>query len=214
MGRRAKGEGSITRHPKGHWQAELLLGRDENGERKRKYLTGKTQREVKEKLDELKQQLNAGVYSDTKTTVKQYLTEWLEAKRGQVEPKTLEGYARTAKHLNRHLGGVQLSKLSSQEIQRALGAIRDESAEVVKKRCEAVGKAVPISAGVRTANQCRTNLHTALEDAVTAVPPVLMRNPVAVTKTLKAESEEVVIWTPNHMQVFLARLCTKFAEVS
>lgn len=131
---------------------------------------------------------------------KAYMDEWLETKEAQVAPKTLEGYTRTAKHIVRHLGGEQLSKLSSQQIQRALGAIRDESAEVVKERNKGVAKA---GAGVRTANQCRTNLHTALEDAVTAVPPILMRSPVAATRTLQAESEEVVIWTPDQMATFL-----------
>lgn len=203
MGRRAKGEGSITQHAKGHWQAELLLGHDQNGKRERRYITGRTQKEVREKLDALKREVHAGVYSDTKTTLKQYLDEWLETKRGQVEPKTLEGYRRTVKHISRHLGGVPLSKLSSQQVQRALGAIREESAAVVEQRCAAVNKPIPKGAGVRTANQCRTNLHTALEDAVTAVPPLLMRNPVAATKTLKAVAEEIVIWEPEQMAVFL-----------
>ena len=198
MGRRAKGEGSITQHAKGHWQAEFLLGHDENGKRKRKYITGRTQKEVREKLDALKQQLHSGTYSDTKLTLKQYLTDWLEDKRRQVEPKTLEGYTRTAKHLSRHLGGVQLSKITPVQIQRALALICDDSAAVVAKRKNGVAKE---GAGVRTANQCRTNLHTALEDAVRM--QLLMRNPVAATKPLKAALEEVTFWTPPQMSVFM-----------
>ena len=199
-GRRGKGEGSILQRSDGRWIAQVQTGYNEDGRPKYAQRSAKTQKEAIEKLDALKREIFSGVYTDTKVTLKAYLEEWLETKKGQIEPKTLEGYTRTAKHLMRHLGGVQLSKLSSQQIQRSISAIRDESAAVVKDRNKGVAKA---GAGVRTANQCRTNLHTALEDAVTAVPPLLMRNPVAATKTLKAESEEVVIWMPNQMATFL-----------
>lgn len=199
-GRRGKGEGSILHRSDGRWIAQVQTGYREDGRPKYAQRSARTQREAVEKLDALKREIFSGVYTDTKVTLKAYMDEWLETKKAQVAPKTLEGYTRTAKHLVRHLGGVQLSKLSSQQIQRALGAIRNESAEVVKERNKGVAKA---GAGVRTANQCRTNLHTALEDAVTAVPPLLMRNPVAATRTLKAESEEVVIWSGVQMTTFM-----------
>ncbi len=69
---------------------------------------------------------------------------------------------------------------------------------MVAKRRGGVAKE---GAGVRTANQCRTNLHTALEDAVRM--QLLMRNPVAATKPLKAVLEEVALWTPAQMGVFI-----------
>lgn len=115
-----------------------------------------------------------------------------------MEPKTLEGHTRTAKHLSRHLGGVQLSKLTPVQIQRALGATCNDSAAVVAKRQNGIAKE---GAGVRTANQCRTNLHTALEDAVRM--QLLMRNPVAAIKPPKAVSVEVIFWTPTQTGVFL-----------
>lgn len=195
MGRRAKGEGSITQHKNGHWQAEFLLGYDGNGKRKRKYITGKTQREVREKLEALKRAHHTGVYTDSKATVKEYMAGWLDTVRGDITPKTQTSYALSVRHLNRHLGGVQLSKLSSQQIKLAMLAIRDESA-AENARLKRSGD------GVRTANLCRTVLRKACEDAVNDAKPLLVRNPVNF-RPLKSNPKEIIIWSRQQMGVFM-----------
>ena len=198
-GRRgAKGAGSAFQRADGRWVGQVHVGYDEDGKAKYASRTAKTEKEAVEKMKALQRELDNGTYTDVKTTVKQYLTTWLEDKKRQVEPKTLEGYTRTAKHLSRQLGGVQLTKLTPVQVQRALGAICDSSAAVVTKRNKGIEQP---GAGVRTANQCRTNLHTALEDAVRM--QLIARNPVTATKPLKAVQKEDVVWTLAQMQKFL-----------
>lgn len=195
VNRRGKGEGSIIERKDGRWVAQVQTGYNENGSPKYAQRSAKTQKEAIEKLDTLKREVHGGTYSDTKTTVKQYLSGWLDTVRGEVTPKTLKSYTLCVGHLNRHLGGVQLNKLGSQQIKRALLTIRDESVA----RNEQVGRS---GDGVRTANLCRTVLRKACEDAVNDAKPLLMRNPVNF-KPQKATPKEISIWTPAQMGVFL-----------
>jgi integrase len=109
MGKRGKGEGGIfkyTRNVKNKhgtitvvkgWQGAVTTGYNENGKQKRKTVYGKTQAEVIAKVDEIKQQLANGTFSDTKLTVKRYLEQWLKEKARQVKPHTVELYREQAK---------------------------------------------------------------------------------------------------------------------
>lgn len=193
--RRGKGEGSVLLRSDGRWIAQVQTGYNENGRPKYAQRSAKTQKEAIEKLDALKREVHGGTYSDTKLTVKQYLTGWLDTARGEVTPKTLKSYTLCVQHLNRHLGGVRLNKLGSQQIKRALLSIRDESV-ARNKQAKRSGD------GVRTANLCRTVLRKACEDAVNDAKPLLLRNPVNF-KPQKATPKEIIIWTPAQMAVFL-----------
>ena len=60
MGRRAKGEGSISYHePTGLWRAAMELGA-QDGKRRRKYLYAATRKEVAEKLRAAQRQAEKG----------------------------------------------------------------------------------------------------------------------------------------------------------
>ena len=48
--KKANGDGSIYKYRDG-WRAQLTIGRDENGNIKRKSFTGKTKLEVKKKME-------------------------------------------------------------------------------------------------------------------------------------------------------------------
>ena len=72
--KRANGEGSINKYivngvQKG-WIASILVGKDENGKNIRKQFYGKTQKEVKEKLEDFKKQISLGALpTDDKITL-------------------------------------------------------------------------------------------------------------------------------------------------
>ena len=59
--RRGHGEGSIHLRPDGRWCAIVDLGRDANGKRKRKYIYGKTRKEVADQLKVLHRDVAAGI---------------------------------------------------------------------------------------------------------------------------------------------------------
>lgn len=71
--KRANGEGSIFQRKDGRWCATFSLGYDSNGKMNKKTLYGKTQKEVREKLEKFKNQYklqNGNI--DEKTTVEEW----------------------------------------------------------------------------------------------------------------------------------------------
>jgi integrase len=78
MGKRGKGEGTIfQRESDGRWVGRLSLGR-QGGKRAQKTVYGKSQAEVIEKLDALKQQAKLNSKSVvSKDSLAAYLDTWL-----------------------------------------------------------------------------------------------------------------------------------------
>jgi len=76
--KRGTGEGSVFQRGDGLWVGTLSLGFDQAGKRIRKIVYGNTQKEVNDKLDDLKQQRKHGAKSIVgKDTVAGYLARWL-----------------------------------------------------------------------------------------------------------------------------------------
>ena len=77
-GRKGNHEGSIYKDKQGHWRALVSLPTFD-GKYKRKYIYGKTRKEVSEKMNELLSQLRNNTYIEPcKTTLYSYLCTWLE----------------------------------------------------------------------------------------------------------------------------------------
>lgn len=116
MARRGHGEGSIYQRSDGRWAASISL---EGGKRKTFY--GKTRKEVQEQLKTaLYDQQRGKLMTAPRQTVQQFLTHWLEdVHKPAVRART---YVRYEMQLRRHvlpaLGGIQLSKLTVQHVQK------------------------------------------------------------------------------------------------
>lgn len=181
--KRAHGEGTISKRPDGTWEAKVSLGYDADGKRRRKTVYGKTQKEVRAKLDEIKQQLANGTFSDVKLTVKSYLGQWLTEKARQVKPRTAEAYRyNVGKYIVPRIGGVQLAKLTPLQIQTMTSEIADAS-------------------GARTANMCRTILYSALKQALRW--GIIPRNPVEGVDRVKEHTQDMTLWTAAEAVTFL-----------
>ena len=176
MGRRADGEGTITQRQDGTWMGQISLGYDDSGKRKRKTVYGKTQKEVRAKVDEVKQQLASGTFSDTKLTVRQYLEQWHTEKAREVRPRTVELYRLQAeKHIYPRIGRIKLDKLTPLHLQSMCGEIADE-------------------VGARTAELCRVQMVGALKQAVRW--GLIARNPADAVNPIKVNKQEIKIWNP------------------
>jgi integrase len=125
--RRAKGEGAVFQREDGRWVAELDLGWIE-GKRRRKRVYGRTQREARDKLTELRRAAERGQNLAAKPqTLAEWLDHWLAEIKAHdgTRPSTLRRYEEVVRnHLVPVLGKVRLDKLAPLDVERLLAARR------------------------------------------------------------------------------------------
>ena len=103
-----------------YWEARYTVGYNPGtGKQIQKSITGKTQKEVAQKLKELTAALDAGTYiAPNKTTVGQWLDTWQAEYFGAVKLSTVSSYQATIKnHIKPGLGAIKLESLTTQDIQ-------------------------------------------------------------------------------------------------
>lgn len=107
--------------------AEITVASD-GGRRIRRYIYGKTQREVRERLQGAREDVRRGIApTPQRLTLAACLAEWLETVRSTVRATTFvsyEGHVRL--HIVPSLGRVPLVKLSPTDVRRLI-ALRLES---------------------------------------------------------------------------------------
>lgn len=133
--KRANGEGSINKYivngvNKG-WRASISVGRDENGKLIRKQFYGKTQKEVKEKLEEYKKQLSLGsLPNDDKLTLEQWYYTWLfDYRIKDLKPKSFEKYEGVYRNYikDTQLGRLKLKDLRATHLQKYYNDLMDNN---------------------------------------------------------------------------------------
>ncbi|MEV4112399.1 tyrosine-type recombinase/integrase [Nonomuraea sp. NPDC049695] len=125
-----KHQASIYREGNGYTGA-LSLGFDAKGKRQRIKRKGRTKTEVKEKLIEAVEELEAGIKTEQTYTVEDCINDWLEkGLKGRAE-STVKSYRSLAVHqIIPHIGKIKLKKLTADELDDWL----DERAEELSTR--------------------------------------------------------------------------------
>ena len=115
--RRPAGDGSVYKTPDGRWRGAVDLGWTD-GKRRRKYVSAATQGQALEKLRHAQRAADAGIVSDDRISVSQFLDRWLRINvPGSVTGGTLDDYAHTVRlHLEPTLGRKKLSRLTLAEV--------------------------------------------------------------------------------------------------
>jgi integrase len=113
--------GRIRKRGKRSWELTIDIGRDENGERLRKFVNVKgTKAEAQRQQRELLASLDKGLPVDTgKLNVDQFLQRWLrDYAIPNTRPRTAERYESDIRlHITPALGHLQLSRLAPSNIQ-------------------------------------------------------------------------------------------------
>ena len=131
--RAAQGAGSIRKktvirngQEYTYWEARVTVGRDPGtGKQLRRSFSGKTQREVREKMQAAAVAVNDGTYKDpSKLTVGDWLDIWEKEYLGDVKPFTVASYKGQIKnHIKPALGAVRLEELAPHAIQSFYNAL-------------------------------------------------------------------------------------------
>jgi integrase len=208
---RANGEGSIFPYRSGF--AAYVWVVTPNGQRKRKYVYGRTREIVHDKWVRLQGQAKAGPVATSTPTVVEFLTYWLaEVVRPNLKPKTYEKYEAFVRlYIVPGLGPKRLGKLAVRDVRAWLNEVRrtcqccaqgkDAARPVSARRCCAVGKccgAVPSGYVVQIA---RDVLRSALGTAVTE--ELVARNVAALVKVPAPRRPQRKPWSADEARRFL-----------
>ena len=110
-----------------YWEARYTVGFDPGtGKQVQKSVSGKTQKEVAQKLKELTAALDAGTYiAPSKVTVGQWLDVWQQDYLVNVRPATVTSYEATIRnHIKPKIGAIRLDSLTTQDIQEFYNSLR------------------------------------------------------------------------------------------
>lgn len=181
--RAAQGAGTIrkktvTRNgkPYTYWEARYTEGRDPGtGKQVQKSIYGKTQKEVREKLQAVSVSLTTGTYTaPNKMTVGEWATIWLKEYNAKVKETTLDAYTKTIDtHIRPAMGNVELTRLNTETIQKFYNGLldhgrtvpqRDKDGKIIKKNGKPVTETAPMSA--KSVRNIHGVLHKLLAKAV------------------------------------------------
>ena len=145
-----------------YWEARYSVGRDPGtGKPVRKTVTGKSQKEVAEKLRAATKNIDTGEYiAPTKATVKQWITLWLDTFCvNKVRESTLYAYKNIAKkHIYPSIGAMELQAVKGVDIQRVYNTMtaNDLSGKTVKNVAAVMHKAFSVAQkqGYIVSNPC------------------------------------------------------------
>lgn len=144
----AKGAGTIrkktvTRNgkPYTYWEARVTTGRDPGtGKQIQRSFTGKTQKEVREKLQAAAVEISQGTYTTpSRLTVGQWLDIWQRDYLGSVKPKTVVNYSQNIRnHLKPAMGAIRLEELTAPTIQKLYNSLSENHAPKTVKNVHGV----------------------------------------------------------------------------
>ena len=112
-----------------YWEARYTEGFDPGtGKQIQRSVSGKTQKEVAQKLKAATAAIDAGTYiAPSKMTVGEWLDIWQQDYLGSVKPRTLDSHRTTVDtHLKPAFGAIKLDALATHEIQRFYNNLQKE----------------------------------------------------------------------------------------
>lgn len=212
--RRAQGTGSIykrtvTRNGKeySYWEAQVTLGYDPGtGKQIRKAYTGKTKREVTEKLQAAAVAVQDNDYFEaSKITLGAWLDLWLSEYCGDKKYLTRQKYETDCRvHIKPALGAVKLSKLTAPQIQKFYNELgrTGKKTQTKDSKGNTIVKTAPLSA---KSIRC---IHGALSKALDTArrQGMIKQNPTELCTIPKIEKKEIAPLTDGQIKEFV-RLC-------
>ena len=200
--RNAAGTGTIrkkTVHRDGreytYWEGRYTSGYDPGtGKQVQRSITGKTQKEVAQKLKAATAALDNGTYIEpNKQTVGQWMDIWAETYLGSVKPRTLDLYKAIIRlYIKPALGAVRLEELNAHTIQMFYNNL----SKPTKER--------PNGLSAKTIKNVHGVVHKALQQAV--LTGYLRFNPADACTLPRIERKELVPLDDIEIAAFLAAI--------
>ncbi|MFF9162379.1 tyrosine-type recombinase/integrase [Streptomyces longwoodensis] len=211
-GKRANGEGSIYPYKNGF--AAYVWVTTPDGDRKRKYVYGKSREETHEKWIKLHGEASKGPVQTRHRTVEAFLAYWLESiVKPNLAPLSYVSYEGSVRlYINPHLGGKRLDKLTVRDVREWLTKLagicqccvqgKDAKRTTARQRCCAVGECCEAYPSRRVVQAARDALRAALTHAVTEEE--ISKNVASLVKVPKPRRKRIKPWSVVEAGRFLA----------
>lgn len=196
--RREKNQGSIYRLKNGTWCGAINLGLDENGKRQRKYIYGKTEEEVLNKVQHLSGTLTSVKKDSVLNSCDELLLEWLLVfKKQDVTSRVFENTMRNYRlHIRPFIQGKSILDIDSVIIKKILNKIYETN------------KSVDVQKKVKTL--LKQFFDYAVEEKLVQYNPVLsvkIKTDEKKNFTLEDSEKDYKAIRPEHRHKFLEALC-------
>ena len=196
--RRKRGDSGISLRKDGRWEGRAVIGCDDKGLPVTKNVLAKTKSECVAKLKALQDSIQAPLPEQPKPGI--LLADWLDFwyqsyKKPNLRLNTQMSYGRRIyQHIIPALGGTQLNKLTTNDIQQFYTKLK-QSGRLL--RAELYGKGL----SDQTVRGIHTTLHAALDKAVSE--KLLFRNPADGCRLPPAKAREMQVLSPEEIQRLL-----------
>lgn len=215
MAKRANNEGtiykkSVIRNGKKYtyWEAQVSIGNDPgSGRRIRKTFTGKTQKEVKEKMQDAAVAVQKQEYFEpSKATLGEWIDIWLSEYCSHIKYQTKKSYASQCEtHIKPSLGAVPLASLSTPQIQAFYNTLKKEG-HTIRKKNPKTGKieTVKVPLSPKSIKNVHVVLSKCLNEAIRL--KYIKFNPATPTSRPKVPKPEITPLENDQIKVFLQEL--------
>ena len=197
--RSAPGTGTLRRKTviqKGNkytfWEARLTVGYDPGtGKQIQRSFSGKTQKEVREKMQAAAVEINTGTYKEpTKLTVGEWLDMWTSTYLNNVKPRTIEIYKSDIRlYIKPALGAIRLEGLTTHTIQSFYNGLTEDR------------KGGKKALSAKTVKNIHGVLHHALKQAV--ANGLIRSNPADACTLPRIEKKELKPLDEDEIALFL-----------
>ncbi|WP_329104577.1 site-specific integrase [Streptomyces sp. NBC_01439] len=189
------------RNGKVRWRAVVDAGHDENGKRIQLTITKDTQTEVKNERARIQAGRAAGtLIVPNKITLAEWLDQWLEYKRRDVEETTIRTYRLALVHVYDQLGHIRLQELTEDHVREFV----DGLVAAGRRKGGEKGTRLMVSTVEGVLTRLRGALSRAVVRKLVAVNVAAeVRPSLADKKTDKRERDRAKPWTVAEVQTFI-----------
>jgi integrase len=115
----------------GRYQLSIMIGYNDNGTPKKKVVYGKTQKEVKEKANDVRLKHNMGLTIDSNITLGEWAKVWLDSYKVGVEYNTKHMYNNVVRnYIEKPLGMIKLKDIKTAHLQKIVNDNKDKGRTV------------------------------------------------------------------------------------
>lgn len=192
-GKNGNNEGTIRKRKNDTWEGRYTIGYDSHGKQKQKSIYGKTRAEVAKKLSEMTSAIRNGSYiAPRNLTLSEWLEVWLTSYAYiKVRPSTYASYqAYIERHVSPIIGGLQLQKLTTNQLQVFFNEKR------VNGRIDGKGGLSP-----KTIRNIYNMLHEALQQAV--INKIVSVNVSEGVVLPSKDEKEIIVFKPEEQRAII-----------